>query len=156
MTVPVHGLPPLVTPGMLVALVPPTLRGDRWHRIRSCRSDARSGSLVSLEGVASIQEAEGCVGRYVLARVSDLPRDLALHDAERLVGREVVMGDEGTAAIIDEVLRGPANDVWVLHGERGELLLPVIPHVVDAVPDEGPIFVRPLEGLVWERVDDAV
>ena len=148
-TVPVHGLPLLVRVGLEVAVVPPPLRGPRWHVVTACTSDDRAGALVALSGVGSISEAERLVGSYLLARVDDLPEDLALLDAERLVGREVSC-DDGARATIAEVMRGPANDVWVLRGERGELLLPVIPATVPSVPDEGPIEVSVPAGITWE------
>ena len=149
-TVPVHGLPPLVRVGLDVAVVPPPLRGPRWHTVRSCSADGRSGALVALSGVDTIEAAERLVGRELLARVADLPDDLALHDADRLVGRTVTDELTGESGRLCEVMRGPANDVWVVRGERGELLLPVVADVVDEVPDEGPIPVRVPAGLSWE------
>ncbi|WP_417229690.1 ribosome maturation factor RimM [Thermophilibacter sp.] len=149
-TVPVRGLPSLVREGLTVAVVPPALKGSRWHRVVSCEGDGRSGSLVALSGVSDLTAAESLVGRYLLVRESDLPDDLALHDAARLVGRtvrDVATGEEG---VIEEILSGPANDVWVVRGERGELLLPVIEQVVSDVPDEGAIEVRVPAGLDWE------
>ncbi|MBM6774107.1 ribosome maturation factor RimM [Olsenella profusa] len=148
-TVPVHGLPSLVREGLRVAVVPPELTGSRWHTVASCSHDDRSGDLVSLLGCASLGEAEALVGRYLLASEKDLPVDLALHDAGRLVGREVAEGDE-VLGEISEVMSGPANDVWVVRGARGELLLPVIDAVVREVPEEGAIQVRVPAGLTWE------
>ncbi|WP_455136215.1 ribosome maturation factor RimM [Thermophilibacter sp.] len=147
--VPAHGLPVLVRTGLEVAVVPPPLRGSRWHTVTSCSSDDRVGALVALSGVGDISAAEALVGRFLLARVRDLPDDLALRDADALVGREVAC-DDGSGGRISEVLRGPANDVWVVRGPRGELLLPVVDHVVSVVPDEGPIAVRVPAGLAWE------
>lgn len=149
MTVPVHGLPSLVHEGLEVAVVPPSASGSRWHVVSSCSSGGRSGDLVALSGVTSLGEAEDLVGRYLLASAADLPADLALHDRERLVGREVV-DERGTRGAIAEVLTGPANDVWVVRGAAGEVLLPVIPEVVDNVPDEGAVSVRVPRGLSWE------
>lgn len=149
-TVPVHGLPPLVHEGLEVAVVPPELRGDRWHRILSCASDGRAGSLVALSGVDDLSAAERLVGRTLLARVADLPADLARHDPDRLLGREVRDEKSGEPARIAEVMTGPANDVWVLRGARGELLLPVVDEVVPDVPEDGPIPVRVPAGLEWE------
>ncbi len=149
-TVPVRGLPPLVREGLEVAVVPPSLRGDRWHRVLACGNDDRSGSLVSLSGVEDLSAAEALVGKVLLARESELPEDLALHDARRLVGRDVRDALTGETAQICEVMTGPANDVWVLSGARGELLLPVIDEVVCDVPESGPIDVRVPAGLEWE------
>lgn len=150
MTVPVHGLPSLVREGLLVAAVPPALRGERWHRVGACSRDGRGGTLVSLSGVDDLSAAEALVGATLLAREADLPADLALHDPERLVGRTVRDAATGDDGRICEVMTGPANDVWVLRGERGELLLPVIDEVVREVPTEGPIDVHVPAGLAWE------
>ena len=151
-TVPVHGLPSLVREGLEVAVVPPALRGSRWHVVAACAADGRHGSLVALDGVRDLDAAESLVGRFLLARVSDLPDDLSLHDAGRLVGRTVRDAETGDEGVIDEVMTGPANDVWVVRGERGELLLPVIEQVVSSVPETGAIEVSVPAGLVWEEV----
>lgn len=149
-TVPVHGLPPLVRPGLEVAVVPPELTGDRWHVVTSCGGDERTGALVGLSGASTLDDAEALVGRFLLARVRDLPDDLALHDPERLVGREVADEAAGVRARIAEVMVGPANDVWALCGPLGEALVPVIDEVVASVPDEGPIPVTLPAGLEWD------
>lgn len=150
-TVPVHGLPSLVRAGLEVAVVPPPLRGSRWHEVVSAAEDGRSGSLVALSGVATIEDAEALVGAHLLARIEDLPADLALHDPERLVGRLVRDARDGSVGVIEEVMSGPANDVWVVRGERGELLVPVVGEVVGGVPADGEIEVEPPAGLSWER-----
>lgn len=148
-TVPAHGLPSLVDVGLEVAVVPPPLRASRWHRVVSRRSDGRSGDLVSLDGVESLDDAEALVGTWLLAREADLPAGFELHDAERLVGRVVRDVRTRATGAISEVMVGPANDVWVIRGELGELLLPVIPEVVDGVPPSGEIEVRIPTGLDW-------
>ena len=135
-TVPVHGLPSVVREGLSVAVVPPPLRGERWHEVVSVSGDSRSGSLVALSGVTTIED--------------DLPADLALHDPERLVGRVVRDARDGAVGVIEEVMTGPANDVWVVRGERGELLVPVVDAVVREVAPEGEIAVTPPQGLAWE------
>ena len=141
-TVPVHGLPFLVEEGMRVAVVPPALTGDRWHTVTSVQEDDRLGQLVALSGVDSLDDSELLVGRYLLASVDELP--------DRLVGREVVDAATGATGAIAEVMRCPANDVWVVRGPLGEVLLPVVDEVVDAVPEQGPIPVRVPAGLGWE------
>lgn len=150
MTVPVHGLPSVVREGLSVAVVPPPLRGERWHEVVSVSGDSRSGSLVALSGVTTIEDAEALVGAHLIARAEDLPADLALHDPERLVGRVVRDARDGAVGVIEEVMTGPANDVWVVRGEHGELLVPVVDAVVREVAPEGEIAVTPPQGLAWE------
>ena len=48
MTVPVHGLPPLLREGLVVVVVPPPLKETRWHEVLSVTDDGRQGSLVLL------------------------------------------------------------------------------------------------------------
>lgn len=147
-TVAVHGLPALVHEGLEVAVVPPGLRGSRWHTVESVRRDDRAGELVALSGVSSLADAEELVGKTLLARVRDLPADLPLHDPERLVGREVSDVRLGPLGTIAEVILGPANDVWAVRGPSGEVLLPVVDAVVTEVPASGDISVRVPDGLV--------
>lgn len=148
-TEPVHGLPSLVREGLEVAVVPPELKAPRWRTVVSVSGAGRAGRLVALSGVDDVSSAERLVGRFRLARERDLPEDLALHDPERLVGREVVGEGDGRRARIREVMSGPANDVWVLDVEGDEVLVPVVDEVVSAVPDEGPIPIRVPRGLGW-------
>ena len=152
-TVPVHGLPSLVREGLEVAVVPPRLKGSRWHTVTCVSHDSRAGSLTALSGVCSLADAEPLVGRFLLAREEDLPHDLALHDRGRLVGREVLDECSGRSGVISEILTGPANDVWVLRDSSFEVLVPVVDEVVCDVPQTGPITVRVPRGLEWEERD---
>ena len=129
---------------MRVALVPPALKGDRWHLVTSV-SEGGTGQLVSLSGISSMGDAEA------LALEDQLPPDIALHDAHDLLGREVLDQGRGNLGSIVEVMTGPANDVWVIDGAYGELLVPVIPSVVSGVPTEGPVVISAPEGLVPEE-----
>ena len=149
MTVPVHGLPPLLYVGLEVAAVPPALKGSRWHVIEAVSSEGGTGELVRLSGVRSIGAAEELTGKTLLAAVGDLPSDLALHDVDALLDRDVQDASGTKLGTISEVMRGPANDVWVVDGAAfGEVLLPVIPEVVVSLPADGPIVVAVPDGLL--------
>lgn len=82
MTVPVHGLPSLMREGLKVAVVPPQLKGSRWHTVEEATDDGRAGQLVSFADVTTIDGAQGLVGRYVLASREDLPDDFELRNVE--------------------------------------------------------------------------
>lgn len=152
-TVPVHGLPLLMHEGLSVCVVPPRLKGPRWHTVLAAESDRR-GQRIQLSGVSTLGAAEALVGRSLLANMQDLPGDIALHDREALVGREAEDARLGAIGTIEEILAGPANDVWVVRGEAfGEVLLPVIPDVVDTVPPTGPIPVHVPKGAIDEEGD---
>ena len=124
--------------GLEVFVVPPALKGPRSLMVREADL-GRSGQLVALEGVSGIGEAERLVGKALLARVDDLPEGFEAHDVDALLGREVG---------IVEVMVGPANDVWVVDGPLGEVLLPAVESVVVDAAGEGPIRVLAPEGLL--------
>lgn len=141
------GLPPLLSEGMRVAVIPPALKGSRWHVVESVETSG-AGQLVRLSGVDGIGEARAIAGKSILAAEADLPEDLAAHDPERLVGREVTDVRLGSLGTIVEVMLGPANDVWVVEGERGETLVPAVPEIVGEVTyGDAPIEVSLPVGL---------
>lgn len=144
----VDGLPAVLKPGLRVCAVPPRLRGDRWHVVEDVEtSDA--GQLVTLSGVESLGEARELVGSWLLAAEADLPEGLAAHDARGLRGREVRDARLGLVGTIEDVLYGPANDVWVVRGRAGETLVPVVDAIVGRVDyGGGPIRVDLPVGLV--------
>lgn len=147
MTVPVHGLPPVMSQGMHAVLVPPRLKGPRIFEVVEV-DDGPSGSLVRLEGIDDIGAAKELVGKTILVPEDELPEGFALHDCERMLGREVVDVELGSIGTIQEVLASPAQDVWVCRGQRGEVLVPVVDAFVLAVPETGAIQVKLPAGLV--------
>lgn len=147
MAEPAEGLPPCLVSGLRVALVPPALHDERFHVVLRV-GEGGSGQLVQLSGIEELSQAKDVVGKHILARRADLAADFALHDAPSLLGRQVVDAALGELGHIQEVMQGPANDVWVVEGPFGEVLLPVVKPVVEKVPEYGAIFVCTPEGLI--------
>ena len=149
--VPAGGLPPVLTEGLRVAVVPPALKGSRWHTVREVESSA-AGQLVSLSGIGDIGAAREVAGKYLLAAEADLPEDIAMHDMEFIIGLEVEDERLGLLGTIEEVMVGPANDVWVVRGERGETLVPVVDDIVLGLEGEdGPVITNVPTGLApWD------
>lgn len=153
--VPAHGLPPLLHANLEVFLVPPSLKGPRCHVVRGCVGTG-DAQLVSFGGVDSLDAASKLVGRTVLARVSDLPADALLHDVDAWLGRTVRDASHGELGRIEEVLRGPAQDVWVVRGALGEVLIPVVEEFVRELPENGSLVVKLPRGLVAAAREDQV
>jgi len=66
-----------------------------------------------------------------------------------LVGLDVVTVDGEELGRISEVIFTNANEVYVVVGPRGQILLPAIADVIDRVDlDAGQISVRLMEGLM--------
>lgn len=145
---PLRGLPSVLTPGMRVALTPPALKRDRFCTVTSV-SDTGDGDLVSFEGIDDLTAAEGITGCYVLANRDDFELDSLDAAYTDLMGREVVDERFGSLGTVVEIMSTPANDVWVVEGDRyGEVLIPVIEQVVLDLPDQGTISVHVMDGLI--------
>ena len=153
-TVPVHGLPPLLHVGMTVALVPPALKESRWHEVVDV-STTDAGQLVAFSGSKDISSAEGLVGKTVLADVAELPEGYELHDIDALIGLAVYDEVHGDLGAISDVMVGSAQDVWVVEGPYGEVLIPAVEEFVLGRDEDGTIVVRVPDGIVPdEDIDD--
>ncbi len=134
--------------GIEVWIVPPPLSA-RCGRIESVRPGPK-GPLVKLSGFDDLDAARAVCGCELLAQEGDLPEgwDVAPEDDD-LIGSAVEDEQRGALGIIVEVIITGANDVWVVQGPFGEILIPVIDDVVLGVSeDDGVIVVRLLDGLM--------
>ena len=143
------GLPLLLREGLEVWPVPPRLKGPRSLLVGSC-AEGRGGALVSFGGIGSIGDASRIVGKTLLARMGDLSDDFELHDARSVKGRTVEDVSLGPIGSIVDVMRGPAQDVWVVDGPRGEILVPVVDAIVRSWDADKPIVVDLPPGLAEE------
>ncbi len=132
---------------MDIALTPPALKRDRFSRVEAV-GDAGDCLRVKFRGIDSLEDSEKIVGCYLLARENDLDLgafDVAYND---LIGRTVEDARYGELGNIAEVIETPANDVWSIEGPYGEVLVPVIDQVVSEIPDEGPIRIAVMDGII--------
>lgn len=122
------------------------------HRLLSART-ARGALLLRLEAVTTREAAVGLRGEYLaipLSEAADLPDGAYYHF--QLVGLRVRAADGVELGTLAEVLERPANDVYVVRGERGEVLVPALKEVVESIDLEGGwMIVRPVPGLLPEE-----
>lgn len=123
-------LPLLVKEGLEVVPVPPALRGPRSYVVRACSGEGATRRL-SLGGVEDIGAAAKLVGKTLLAREADLAAELALGDRRAALGLEVVDERYGELGHVEEVVAGDYQDLWVVRGPRGELLVPVVADLIE-------------------------
>src|SRR5262249_22195857 len=102
---------------------------------------------VKLEGIDSRNDADAIRGKeLMLPEAAELDHDsFYLHD---VIGMRVV--DESGAPLgqLVDVLSTGSNDVYVVRGERGELLLPAIEDVVKQMDVRGRrMVIEMVEGL---------
>ncbi|OUP08253.1 PRC-barrel domain-containing protein [Collinsella sp. An2] len=143
-----RGLPFVVRTGLEVALTPPALKRDRFMTVESVR-DQGDQFVVAFAGIDSLTAAVDIVGCYLLAREDDLDLGALEVSLDRLRGREVIDERFGSLGVLSDIMETPANDVWVVEGgPYGEVLIPVIDDAIDAIPDDGPLPVHIMDGLI--------
>lgn len=135
--------------GLLVWLVPPPERTGSL-RIAHTRPGPK-GTLVSFEDVASVDHAARLVGCSILARAEDLPVYRGTPSIHDLVGFSVLDTQRGDLGRVHETIVTGANDVWVVRGTLGEVLIPVIDDVVIEIDErDRTIRVTLLPGLLGD------
>lgn len=145
----VGDLPFFVYEGLHVHVVPPSLQGPRSLVVSEVIEVSPRSFRLRFEDVDSIADAESIAGRYLLANVDDLD---GIDEFGSEIGLQVVDERYGELGRIEEIIETPANSVWVVRGERGEVLIPVIDDVIISYPenDADPIRTRLMDGLVEE------
>ncbi len=135
--------PERFTPGRLVYV------DGRPLEIESSRA-YKQHILVKLATVDSIEDAEKLRDRYLgipLAELHRLPSDE--HYAFQLIGLRVTTTEGKYIGRIADIMITASNDVYVVEGERGEVLIPAIEDVVKSIDlDKGGIVIEEIEGLL--------
>lgn len=148
--VPANGLPPVLSQGLEVAIVPPALRSDRWHSVKSVET-SEAGQLVSLTGINNTSEAHELVGRYLLAKSDGLEAVAEQDDLEELVGLEVIDERLGSLGHVSEILLGSVQDIAVVSSERGETMIPLVDELIWYSEDETSLECAIPKGLApWD------
>lgn len=137
---------PNLRPGVVVHA------GDEEYTIRSIRMAGKDWLMV-LQDVRTPEQAEQLRG--LLLEVPDTtitpePDAFFIHD---LIGMQVVTDDGRELGNIREVLQPGANDVYVVEGPQGEVLIPAIGDVVKEIdPRRNRMIITPLPGLLNESL----
>jgi 16S rRNA processing protein RimM len=136
--------------------VAPNLRAGRQvtlggiaARIVAARP-ANEAWIVSFDVVRNRTTAERFRGQLI-----EVPDGEVVRDAEdsyfihELIGLRVVTAEGEELGRISEVLQPGANDVYVVQGERGEILVPAIADVVSRIDlPVGVMVITPMPGLL--------
>lgn len=105
---------------------------------------------LKLHGVETVEAAEALRGAVVAIPRAEAPALPKGHYyVTEILGLTAVTTDGRTLGPVVDVLTTGANDVYVVRGERGEILIPAIRDVVVALdPTAGILRVEPLPGLL--------
>jgi 16S rRNA processing protein RimM len=107
--------------------------------------------LLTLESVADRDAAEAMRGASLSIPTDNLaPLPAGTYYLHQIEGLTVVTEGGEELGTVREILKTGANDVYVVRGPKGELLLPAIPQVIREIRlESGTLHVRLMEGLDW-------
>ncbi len=129
---------------------PVYIRGIR-RIVQRARPD-RDHWIIKLSGLDTRTDVEDFHGELVEALDADVLRDdNESYFVHELIGLTVLTAEGEELGTLVEVLQPGANDVYVVHGPRGELLIPAIAQVVQAIdlPAQR-MVITPLPGMLDE------
>ncbi|NLT74813.1 MAG: 16S rRNA processing protein RimM [Chloroflexi bacterium] len=121
----------------------------RRYTLRGARQ-MKGFALLLLDGVADRDAAEQLRGLFLYVDQGNaLPLGEGEYYQHQIEGLEVFREDGQRLGEVTGVLETGANDVYVVHGPAGEILLPAIRDVISAIDLEaGTMTVRIPEGLI--------
>ncbi|HEC34113.1 MAG TPA: 16S rRNA processing protein RimM [Chloroflexi bacterium] len=122
---------------------PYEVEGVRFHQ---------GAALIKLVGCDDRNEAEGLRGQLVQIPIeAAIPLEKGEYYHFQIVGVEVVTDEGESLGLVAEVLDTGANDVYLVRGPRGEVLIPAIEEVVRELDLEARrMVVTLLPGLLRE------
>ena len=143
--------------GLGRVLLRPKEGPDRWIRVEWIGPHPR-GVLLKLKGVDNPESAELLVGMEVGVERSALPElDPGEFLWADLIGLWVVTGSGRRVGRVAALFQTGANDVLVVRGDAGEVLIPAVEAAVARVDlESGEIVLTEMEGLLpeeWEGTD---
>ena len=137
-------------PGSILRLGP---GGDRVLTVGSVRGPHHGRLLVQFREVSGRDEAESLRGQTLLVDSRESP-PLSEEDrfwVHEIVGLEVRTDDGRPLGRVREILHTAANDVWVVEGDRGEVLIPAVREVVTSVDlAGGHVVITDVVGLLGD------
>ncbi|UCE18409.1 MAG: 16S rRNA processing protein RimM [Gemmatimonadota bacterium] len=109
--------------------------------------------MLKLKGIDTVQDAERFRNMFLLIQPGEafpLPKDR--HYIFEIVGLDVMTQSGVKIGVVQDVMTLESNDVYVVQGERGEVLIPATKEIVKEINiEDGKIIIHPVEGLFTER-----
>ena len=147
----VQGLPFLLEEGMNVHFVPPTLEGPRNATVSSVEYVNGADFRVTFKDISDRDTSERLMGSYCVVKTQDLPDNYESMVAYgwQVIGLEVVDEVFGNVGTITQVEQMPTQDLLIIQGPFGEVMLPYVDDfILDVDEDEGAMHTRIPSGLI--------
>lgn len=131
------GLPFLLSPGLEVSFVPPSLEGPRSAVVESVEPLGATDFVVYFEGVDCIDSAQTLAGCFCLAKREDVG-DVALSsDGEGLQGYRVVDDLLGDVGVVRGLVTNPSQQLLEVERADGSVfLVPNVAAIVTLIEDD--------------------
>ncbi len=123
-------------------------KGEKY--IDVVRSRAHGNMVImKVQGVDTIEAAEKLRNKVVYISREDAELDDGAYFVQDIIDCTVIDADTAMQyGVLTDVSQTGANDVWHVATEKGEVLIPAIPDVVQDIDiEKGVITIRPLKGL---------
>jgi len=139
----VTDFPERFTPGKLVYLDGYPLEIEHCH-------PHKQHLLVKLTTIDSVEAAEKLRGQDLTIPSSELHHlPEGQYYAFQLIGLDVVTTKGKYLGQITDIMSTASNDVYIVEGERGEILIPAIEDVVKSIDlKKGKVVIETIEGLL--------
>ena len=120
---------------------PATINGTTWQKGKA---------IIQLASIDSTEKASKLRGKLIeipANLVEPLPQNHYYHF--QLIGLTVKTSQGEPLGQISEVLTTGSNDVYVVKGDKGEILIPAVGDVVKSVDlDSGWLIIEAIDGLI--------
>jgi 16S rRNA processing protein RimM len=106
--------------------------------------------VVKLEGVDDRDGSESQVGGELFIDTGDLDVDLPEYELPfQVLGLTIKTEDGFVVGDLKSVMFSAAHPVYIVEGEKGEIMIPAIPEFIVSKDDQaGEIVIRTIEGLL--------
>ena len=121
--------------GQQLWVVPPDHGLIRETLVRAVRQNADT-LILRLEGVDDVAAAQRLVGRYLLARETDLEVEPE-QERQSFLGLSVSDSSAGFIGIVTEVCERPSQLLLVVEGPQGEVLIPAVDEFIKSCTETG-------------------
>ena len=117
--------------------------------IESCRPH-KQHLVVKLATIDSVEDAEKLRGQDLTISRSELyPLPEGQYYTFQIIGLKVVTTEGKLLGRITEIMTTGSNDVYIVEGKRGEILIPAIEYVVKSIDlAKGKMVIEAIEGLL--------
>ncbi|MBX2991571.1 MAG: 16S rRNA processing protein RimM [Bacteroidetes bacterium] len=136
-------------------LIGPTDAQVAEYGILSARVEPR-GVRISIQGIADRNDAEQLVGSFLFVDEKDAVRlPKGTHFVHDIIGLRVIGENNETIGVVKDVLKYPANDVYVVERNGNEVLLPAVKEFIKRIDMESRTMkVRLIEGMLDESAGE--